>query len=107
MIRTARTSSQASSNVTMQTVGVGGRGRFLGSPSPRPSPRGRGRDGAGSKAPLLESRLATLRVKGEALQTTTDVEGSGSIAAVQIETRRYRWGQAGYRHAAGDRCPTC
>ncbi len=88
---------QATSDVTMQTIGAGG------------------------SAQVLESRVATLRVKGEALQTSMDVEGSGSIAAVVLEARRLRLGleasrthqlagggqlmptlEVGMRHDAGD-----
>ncbi len=90
-------SQQAASDVTMQTIGAGG------------------------SAQVLESHAATLRVKGEALQTTMDVEGSEGIAAVMIEARRLRLGleashthrlaggsqlvptlEVGMRHDAGD-----
>ncbi len=88
---------QATSDVTTQTIGAGG------------------------SAQVLESHTATVRIKGEALQTTMDVEGSEGIAAVMIEARRLRLGleashthrlaggsqlmptlEVGMRHDAGD-----
>ncbi len=90
-------SQKSTSDVTMQTIGAGG------------------------SAQVLEGRAATLRIKGEALQTTTDVEGSESITAVRIGARRLRLGleasrthqlanggqlvptvEVGMRHDAGD-----
>ncbi len=90
-------SEKSTSDVTMQTIGAGG------------------------SAQVLESHAATLRIKGEALQTTMDVEGSESITAVELEARRLRLGleasrthqlanggqlvptvEVGMRHDAGD-----
>ncbi len=88
---------RATSDVTMQTIGAGG------------------------SAQVFDGRAATLRIKGEALQTSMDVEGSEDIAAVRIGARRLRLGleasrthllaggvqlvptlEVGMRHDAGD-----
>ncbi len=88
---------RATSDVTMQTIGAGG------------------------SAQVFDGRVATLRIKGEALQTSMDVEGSEDITAVRIGARRLRLGleasrthvlaggvqlvptlEVGMRHDAGD-----
>ncbi len=88
---------RATSDVTMQTIGAGG------------------------SAQVFDGRAATLRIKGEALQTSMDVEGSEDITAVRIGARRLRLGleasrthllagggqlvptlEVGMRHDAGD-----
>ncbi len=88
---------RATSDVTMQTIGAGG------------------------SVQVFDGRAATLRIKGEALQTSMDVEGSEDITAVRIGARRLRLGleasrthllagggqlvptlEVGMRHDAGD-----
>ncbi len=88
---------QAVSDVTMQTAGAGG------------------------SAKILEGRTATVRLKGEAMQTLMEVEGSDRIAALRVKARRFRVGleashthrmaggsqlvptlEVGVRHDAGD-----
>ena len=89
--------SRAASDITMKTLGAGG------------------------SLQLLESHLAMVRVKGEVLHGTMDVEASGSIRAMKVESRRMRLGleasrthkladggqliptvEVGMRHDAGD-----
>ncbi len=88
---------QAVSDVTMQTAGAGG------------------------SAKILEGRAATVRLKGEAMQTLMEVEGSDRIEALKVKARRFRVGleashthrmaggsqlvptlEVGVRHDAGD-----
>ena len=87
----------ASSDITMRTLGAGGSAR------------------------LLEGHGALVRIKGEALQTVMDIDGSEGIASTEVEARRMRisveasharsivgWGElvpsieVGMRHDAGD-----
>ena len=60
------TSGQASSDVTTQTFGAGGSGQ------------------------LLKRGGTTLRLKGEALHTSMDVDESDDIEAIMVESRRTR-----------------
>ncbi len=79
---TDETGIRASSDVTMQTVGAGG------------------------SVQVLESHAATVRLKGEALQTTMEVEGNADLAALKVEGRRLRVGlEASHTHqlAGGSR----
>jgi len=88
---------RSASDITMQTVGAGGSGQ------------------------LMQRGATTLRLRGEALHTSMDVEGGDRITALMVEARRARLGlelahthrlvdggqvvpsvELGVRHDAGD-----